>query len=195
MSTSSQVEVVDTPTGVPTGRVGMWWFLASEVAIFGGLITVYSLLRFRHSEWGAQASHTINTAGFINTLVLLTSSLTAVLAHQAVKEGMLSRAVRLIAATVVFGFVFMGIKAFEYTTEAHHGFTPVTSLFWSFYYLMTGLHALHVLGGMIAFIVVAIGVAKGQNTQRVEYAGMYWHLVDIIWIFLFPLLYLSGVSQ
>jgi len=193
MSTATEVEVLEqTPTGVPTGRVGMWWFLASEVAIFGGLITIYSLLRFRHPEWAADSAHTINAAGATNTMVLLTSSLTAVLAHQAVKEGMLSRAVKLIAATVGFGLVFMAIKVFEYTSEVQHGFTPVAGLFWSFYYLMTGLHALHVLGGMIAFIVVAMGVARGRNTQRVEYAGMYWHLVDIIWIFLFPLLYLSG---
>ena len=179
-------------TGVPTARLAMWWFLGSEVVIFGGLIVCYLLLRFHHPEWGEHAAHALTWAGALNTMVLLTSSLTVVLAHQAAGRGQHAKAAGLLAVTVCGGLIFTCVKAFEYTHEIHAGFTPVTNLFWSFYFLMTGLHGLHVLGGMVAMAVVALDVRKGRNIQRVEYAGMYWHLVDIVWIFLFPLLYLAS---
>jgi heme/copper-type cytochrome/quinol oxidase subunit 3 len=179
-------------TEVPTGRLGLWWFLASEVVIFGGLITSYVLLRWRHPEWGAEAAHTLNAAGAFNTLVLLSSSLTVVLAHEAVAHGDLRRAARLLGVTLLGGLVFLCVKAFEYSHEIAGGFTPLTSLFWSYYYGMTGLHALHVIGGMIAIGVVALAVRRGEHAQRVEYVGLYWHFVDVVWIFLFPLLYLAS---
>jgi heme/copper-type cytochrome/quinol oxidase subunit 3 len=179
-------------TEVPTGRLGLWWFLASELVIFGGLITSYVLLRWRHPEWGAEAAHTLNAAGAFNTLVLLSSSLTVVLAHEAVAHGDLPRAARHLGVTLLGGLVFLCVKAFEYSHEVAEGFTPLTSLFWSYYYGMTGLHALHVIGGMIAIGVVALGVRRGRHAQRVEYVGLYWHFVDVVWIFLFPLLYLAS---
>jgi heme/copper-type cytochrome/quinol oxidase subunit 3 len=179
-------------TEVPTGRLGLWWFLASELVIFGGLITSYVLLRWRHPEWGAEAAHTLNAAGGFNTLVLLSSSLTVVLAHEAVAHGDLPRAARHLGVTLLGGLVFLCVKAFEYSHEVAEGFTPLTSLFWSYYYGMTGLHALHVIGGMIAIGVVALGVRRGRHAQRVEYVGLYWHFVDVVWIFLFPLLYLAS---
>ncbi|MAE70369.1 MAG: cytochrome oxidase subunit III [Gemmatimonadetes bacterium] len=183
---------METATELPNSRMAIWWFLASEVAIFGGLIVAYVLVRLHHPEWGEYASHTINAAGAINTMVLLTSSLAVVLAHQAVEEGKLEKASKLLLTTVAFGLVFLAIKAYEYTHELHAGFTPVTNLFWSFYYLMTGLHGLHVVGGMIAMIAVSRSVRRGEHSARVECVGMYWHLVDIVWIFLFPLLYLAS---
>ena len=179
-------------TELPDGRMGMWWFLASEVAIFGGLVVIYILLRQRHPEWSAIASNTINSAGAINTVVLLSSSYTVVLAHQAAHKGQFSRSAKLLGVTILLGFVFLGVKTYEYQHEIAAGFTPVSNLFWSFYYLMTGLHAAHVIAGMIAIGTVALGMRKGENTQRAEYVGMYWHLVDIVWIFLFPLLYLTS---
>lgn len=179
-------------TEVPTGRLGVWWFLASEVVIFGGLIATYLLFRWRHPEWGAEAVHTMNAAGAFNTMVLLTSSLTMVQAHAAVERGDLATAARNLGYTLLGGLVFLGVKVFEYTHEVTEGFTPVANLFWSFYYGMTGLHALHVLGGMVAIAVILLGVRRGRDAQRVEYVGIYWHFVDIVWIFLFPLLYLAS---
>jgi heme/copper-type cytochrome/quinol oxidase subunit 3 len=189
---SHAVAAAHAPTGLPTSRLGIWVFLASEVLIFGGLIVTYVLCRSRHPEWGEHAAHAIVAAGAVNTLVLLSSSLSVVLAHEATTRGRHARAAGLLGVTVLLGFVFLAVKAYEYTHEIQGGYTPVTNLFWSFYYLMTGLHALHVVAGMVALTVVALGVRGGCNPQRVEYAGMYWHLVDIVWIFLFPLLYLAS---
>ncbi|HSF01358.1 MAG TPA: cytochrome c oxidase subunit 3, partial [Solirubrobacterales bacterium] len=104
----------------------------------------------------------------------------------------LRRAARLLGVTLLGGLVFLCVKAFEYSHEIAGGFTPLTSLFWSYYYGMTGLHALHVIGGMIAIGVVALAVRRGEHAQRVEYVGLYWHFVDVVWIFLFPLLYLAS---
>ncbi len=181
-----------TATGVPTGRLGIWWFLASEIVIFGGLIVTYVLFHLRHPEWTQDARHTISAAGAFNTVVLLTSSLTMVLAHAAVARGMLVRAGRYLSLTSSLGGIFMIVKAFEYGHEIAEGFTPVKGLFWSFYYAMTGLHALHVLGGIVAINVIGAMMRAGKNVHRVEYVGIYWHFVDIVWIFLFPLLYLTS---
>jgi heme/copper-type cytochrome/quinol oxidase subunit 3 len=179
-------------TEVPTGRLGIWWFLASEVVIFGGLIATFLLFRWKHPEWGAEAHHTLNAAGALNTLVLLSSSLTVVLAHEAAQKGEHRRAARLLGLTLLGGTIFLGVKSWEYTHEVLAGFTPVTNLFWSYYYGMTGLHALHVVGGMIAMAFVALAVRQGRRPERVEYVGIYWHFVDVVWIFLFPLLYLAA---
>lgn len=181
-----------TSTGIPTGRVAMWWFLASEVAIFGGLIVSYVLSRLAHPEWSEQAAHTLTAAGAINTVVLLTSSLSAVLAHSAAARGELRRASNLMFLTVLGGVTFLCVKGFEYHHEWVAGFTPMAGLFWSFYFFMTGLHALHVILGMSALTYVGLHVRRGRHVAGVEYAGMYWHLVDVIWIFLFPLLYLAS---
>lgn len=178
--------------GIPTGRLAMWWFLASEIVIFGGLICIFLLMRWRHSEWSAEAAHTLSAAGAINTFVLLTSSLSAVLAHDAVEKGALQKAARYLGYTLIGGVAFLGIKSYEYAHEIGAGLVPSKSMFWSFYYLMTGLHAVHVIAGMIAIFVVMLGVRKNQNPQRVELVGIYWHFVDVVWIFLFPLLYLSA---
>jgi heme/copper-type cytochrome/quinol oxidase subunit 3 len=179
-------------TEVPTGRLGIWWFLASEVVIFGGLISCYILFRWRHPEWSVEAAHTINLAGAFNTLVLLTSSLTMVLAHAAVERRDLPAAARNHGFTLLGGGIFMAVKAYEYSHEILAGFVPAKSLFWSFYYTMTGLHALHVLGGMVAIAIILAAIRRGREPQRVEYVGIYWHFVDIVWIFLFPLLYLAS---
>ncbi len=180
------------PVGVPMGRNAIWWFLASEVAIFGGLVTTYILCRQRHTEWHEQAAQTVTWAGALNTFVLLTSSYLVVKAHQNAHAGQVQKAGNLMFATVGCGLIFLAVKTYEYSHEIAAGLVPDVSLFWSFYYLMTGLHALHVIGGMVAMTVIAIGLRKGLHPQRAEYAGLYWHLVDIVWIFLFPLLYLGS---
>jgi heme/copper-type cytochrome/quinol oxidase subunit 3 len=184
--------ILNESTEVPTGRMGIWWFLASEIVIFGGLIATYLLLRWRHPEWGAEAHHTINAAGAFNTMVLLTSSLTVVLAHAAVEKGRLQEAARYLVYTLLGGLIFLCVKVYEYSHEIAAGMVPARSLFWSFYYTMTGLHALHVVGGMVAIFVVFLALRRGRTPQRAEYVGIYWHFVDIVWIFLFPLLYLAS---
>ncbi len=182
-------------TGIPTGRLAVWWVLGSEIVIFGGLIVVYLLLRFRHGEiWAAEATHTKLEAGSINTFVLLTSSLFAVLAHQAASQGDGRKAARFLIYTILGGLIFLGVKSWEWTTEISHGYTLGKNLFWSCYYTITGLHGLHVIAGMVLMGFIARDASRGRELQRVEYIGIYWHFVDIVWLFLFPLFYTaSGV--
>jgi heme/copper-type cytochrome/quinol oxidase subunit 3 len=187
----AEATTVRLTSSLPSGRVGMWVLISGEMIIFAGLIACYLLYRFRYPEWGELARHTSTPIGAFNTFVLLTSSYTVVLAHKAVQRRNNPLAVRLLGITVLLGGVFLLMKGVEYTHEIQAGYTIFSSLFWSFYYAMTGLHALHVLVGMIALGVVAILVKNHKTPQRVEYAGMYWHMVDVIWVFLFPLLYLA----
>ncbi|MBP6669263.1 MAG: cytochrome c oxidase subunit 3 [Gemmatimonadales bacterium] len=176
---------------VPSGRFAMWWVIASEIVIFGGLIASYVLYRIRYPGWAEFAHHTSTPLGALNTLVLLTSSYTVVLAHQASGRGDLAAVRKYLYITIGFGAMFLVVKSFEYTHEIRAGFTPTANLFWSFYYTMTGLHASHVIAGMIAMAVVSRQAGRGRHLHRVEMAGLYWHFVDVVWIFLFPLLYLA----
>jgi len=182
-------------TGIPTGKIGMWWFLASEIMVFGGLIACYILLRLASAGWAETAAHVSLRIASINTLVLLTSSLTMVLAFAAVEARDHQSVCRFLALTVLLGLMFLGIKAYEYSTELAQGFTPLAGLFWSFYYAMTGLHALHVLGGVtvnaVLLMMAVSGRAWAHVQHRVELAGLYWHFVDVVWIFLFPLIYMT----
>ncbi len=199
MSNSSAVHMHhDTPIdiGIPLGKIGIWWFLASEIMVFGGLIGSYVLYRMASAgAWAELAQHVNTPIAIINTVVLLTSSLTMVLAHAAVEDGSQPKARNYLGLTVFLGLAFLCLKAFEYSTEIAHGYTPVSGVFWSFYYTMTGLHGLHVLAGIIAnfalFVMAVRGTLFNGVQQRVEFAGLYWHFVDVVWIFLFPLLYLS----
>jgi heme/copper-type cytochrome/quinol oxidase subunit 3 len=177
--------------GLPTGRLAVWWVVVSEIVIFGGLLASYVMYRLAHDALAVQAAHTNTWIGAFNTLVLLTSSLSAVLAHQAAERGDGPKAARLIWATVVGAVTFLVVKAFEWTFEIQHGFTITSSTFWSFYYAAAGLHASHVLAGAIIMMFVAKDAAKNHELHRVELIGIYWHFVDIVWIFLFPLLYIA----
>jgi heme/copper-type cytochrome/quinol oxidase subunit 3 len=176
---------------MPTGKLAVWWLLASEVVIFGGLLASYVMHRIAHDAFAVQAAHTNTWIGAFNTLVLLTSSLSAVLAHQAAERGDGPKAARLIWATCLGAVTFLVVKAFEWTEEIQHGFTIASSTFWSFYYTAAGIHASHVIAGAIIMAFVAKDAAKGRNLHRVELIGIYWHFVDIVWIFLFPLLYIA----
>jgi heme/copper-type cytochrome/quinol oxidase subunit 3 len=176
---------------VPTGRLAVWWVLASEIVIFGGLLGAYIMHRIGHPAWADQAIHTNVWAGGFNTLVLLSSSLSAVLAHQAAERGDGRRAARLLLVTVAGGGVFLIVKAFEWTHEIQLGYTITSNLFWSFYYTAAGLHALHVIAGMVTMLIVAAAARRNEHLHRVENIGIYWHFVDVVWIFLFPLLYIA----
>lgn len=178
-------------TGIPTGRLALWWVLASEVVIFGGLLTVYIMHRLGHPEWADAAIHTQTWMGAVNTFVLLTSSLTAVLAHYAAEQGNGPKAAKYLGFTILGAMTFLVVKAFEWSNEISYGYTITTNTFWSFYYTAAGLHALHVIGGAIIMGFVAKDALKNKELQRVELIGLYWHFVDIVWIFLFPLLYIA----
>ncbi len=177
--------------GIPTGRLAVWWLLASEIVIFGGVLASYLMHRLGHPEWGNYSVHTNVIAGGTNTFVLLTSSLFAVLAHNAAERGDGKRAAKWMLATIAGGGLFLCIKTAEWTYEIMHGFTITANGFWAFYYTAAGIHASHVIGGMIIMAFVAYDAWHGRELQRIEFAGLYWHFVDIVWIFLFPLLYIA----
>jgi len=182
-----------TSMGLPAGRLAMWWLLCSEIVIFGGLLGSYLLLRVMNPAWGEEAAHTSLAAGATNTLVLLTSSLSVVLGHQAAERGEGKKASVYLMYTILGGILFMFIKLyFEYIPELALGYTPFKSVFWAFYYLSTSLHGLHVLAGMIVMLIIIPAVRRNENLQRVEYIGIYWHFVDAVWIFLFPLFYMAS---
>jgi cytochrome c oxidase subunit III len=177
--------------GLPTGRLAVWWVVASEIVIFGGLLASYIMHRLAHPEWAHQAAHTNVWAGGFNTFVLLTSSLSAVLAHQAAEAGDGKKAAKLLYYTCLGAVTFLVVKAFEWTNEITHGYTLQANTFWSFYYTAAGIHAMHVLAGAIIMLFVAHDAKRGLELHRVELIGIYWHFVDIVWIFLFPLLYIA----
>jgi cytochrome c oxidase subunit 3 len=187
----------------------MWIFLATEVLFFGGLFATYSTYRGLYPDAFAAASHEMVVwAGTLNTVVLITSSLTMALAVHAAQLGERKRVVMLLAVTMLLGAVFLGVKAFEYYTEfsEHHvpglGFefdaryVRQAQLFFSLYFVMTGLHALHMIIGLGVMTVMLWWAWRGTITKEyyspIEISGLYWHFVDIVWIFLFPLLYLVG---
>jgi cytochrome c oxidase subunit III len=189
--------------------LGMWVFLVTEILFFGGLFLTYLVYRYRYPVAFAAASHEMVVwAGALNTVVLITSSLTMALAVHAAKAGERRLLLFFLAVTMGLGCVFLGVKAFEYTTEfrEHHvpglGFDPQhtlaleTQIFFSLYFLMTGLHALHMIIGLGVMLVMLWwswgGRMTGDYHIPIEITGLYWHFVDIVWIFLFPLLYLIG---
>ncbi len=189
--------------------LGMWAFLVTEILFFGGLFTVYLVYRSSYPDAFAAASHELVIwAGTTNTAVLITSSLTMALAVHAAQTGNRKLLVTLLIATIALGCVFLGIKAFEYYTEwvEHHvpglnyDFEPQyyrnAQIFFSLYFLMTGLHALHMIIGIGIMLFMLWWSVSGVITEEyynpIEIAGLYWHFVDIVWIFLFPLLYLIG---
>ena len=178
-------------TGIPTGRLAVWWLLASEVVIFGGVLGSYLMFRIGHPEWADAAAVTNTWIGAFNTFVLLTSSFTAVLAHQAAEKGDGKKAAGFLCLTILGALIFLGVKSYEWTYEISHGYTITSNGFWSFYYTAAGLHALHVIAGAIVMGIVAWDAFWGRELQRVELAGIYWHFVDVVWIFLFPLLYIA----
>ena len=191
MSAARPIATTRSAAGLPTGRLGVWWVIASEVVIFGGLLSSYIMHRLAHDAFAVQAAHTNTAIGAFNTFVLLTSSLFAVLGHKAAEEGDGKKAARMLLYTMGGGVTFLIVKAFEWTSEITHGFTITSSTFWSFYYTAAGLHALHVLGCVVIMGFVAAQAWRNRELHRVELIGIYWHFVDVVWIFLFPLLYIA----
>ena len=189
--------------------LGMWVFLVTEVLFFGGLFLTYLVYRNMYPAAFTAASHEMVVwAGTLNTAVLITSSLTMALAVRAAQTGDRRSLIWLLVATMVLGAVFLGVKAFEYRTEfvEHHvpgaGFefeepyARQAQIFFSLYFIMTGLHAIHMIIGLgIMAVMLWLSMRRPMNRVhaiRIEVSGLYWHFVDIVWIFLFPLLYLIG---
>lgn len=189
--------------------LGMWIFLVTEIMFFGGLFTAYVVYRSAHPFAFALGSHELDiTLGAVNTAVLIGSSLTMALAVWAAQTGRRKAIVAFILATILLGGVFLGIKVVEYQAKLEHHLYPgpnfhfpgsesaYVEMFFNLYFAMTGLHALHMVIGIGILLVVAAlawrGVFTPENHNLVEGVGLYWHFVDIVWIFLFPLLYLLG---
>ncbi len=183
-------------TGLYNAKFGIWLFIASEVMLFGALFTAYILLRVGASEWPKGAEILNVPLATINTVVLISSSITMVMSWASLKMNEFSKYKVYMLLTFLLGVVFLVIKFFEYNAKFHHGYFPSTNMFFATYFTLTGLHGLHVIGGMIVnFYFLTIGskmwnTDKERFTNRIEIAGLYWHFVDLVWIFLFPALYL-----
>lgn len=193
------------PWNPDRGRLGMWLFICTEVLLFGGLFLLYSAYRFKHpAEFHAASALLDRVFGTTNTIVLITSSLTVVLSIFELKKGNIGRSRLFLLLTVLCGLVFLVIKGFEWGAKFEHGLYPDAPhllsmkfgeiLYFGLYFTMTGLHALHVIVGMSILSYIWARIGRGTVTPGkpiiLENAGLFWHLVDIIWIFLFPLFYL-----
>jgi heme/copper-type cytochrome/quinol oxidase subunit 3 len=189
---ASPIATTRTAAGMPTGRLAVWWVIASEIVIFGGLLGSYIMFRLSHDAFAEHAAHTNTWIGAGNTLVLLTSSLFAVLGHKAADAGDGPKAARFLYLTALGGLIFAVIKfGFEWPHEIGLGFTISSNTFWSFYYTAAGIHAAHVVAGVVIMLIIAPRAKRNLDLHRVELIGLYWHFVDVVWIFLFPLLYIA----
>lgn len=183
-------------TGVYNGKLGIWLFLASEVMLFGALFSSLILIRTGAPAWPRGWVELNVPLATVNTMVLIISSVTVVLAWANLRLGNLQRGRLFIAATLLCGLIFMVIKGFEYGHKFELQHYPSTNNFYAIYFTMTGLHGLHVLGGMVVFTYFLTAGSKMWHTDRerftnrIEIVGLYWHFVDLVWIFLFPTLYL-----
>lgn len=186
-------------------RLGMWLFLFTELLLFGGMFLLYAVYKFTYYDAFHLAAQELNTLlGALNTVILLTSSLTIALAIAAIQRGSVKLSIFMQGLTLLFAGGFLVNKFFEWAAKINHGIYPGSEellskgngeiLFFGLYYVMTGLHGLHVIIGMVIIAVMMVFTIKGSINQdtfvRLESAGLYWHLVDVIWIFLFPLFYL-----
>jgi len=177
-----------------SGKLGIWLFLSGETILFGGLIGTFLLYRLSDPTWREAAEHTSVAIGTFNTLVLLTSSYTMVMAYKAADTLGVAKSRLWLVLTVAFGLLFMCVKGYEWGLKFEHGITPASGRFWSFYFTMTGLHALHLFAGVVINAVLALEAFRGTMpapARRIEVAGLYWHFVDLVWVFLFPLFYLG----
>jgi len=189
------------------GKLGMWLFLLTEILFFSGLFLCYSYLRAKYPADFHQAGSDMNVVlGVANTIVLLTSSLTLAAGIVAIQRRRRRLALGCVLATILLGLVFLVDKAVEWTAEIHHGLYPGAShlarqppgvqVFFGLYYTMTGLHGLHVIAGISVLSVMAVWVARGRiepdRPLALENSGLFWHLVDVVWIFLLPLFYLAA---
>lgn len=186
-------------TGLTNSKLGIWVFLASEIMLFGGLFSAYVFLRIAAPEgdfdyWGSKLS--VPKATF-NTLVLILSSVTMVMAWASLKLRQFDKYKIYLGVTILCALAFLFVKYFEYTGKFHHGIYPSSSTFMGIYFTLTGLHVLHIIGGVAVLLFYWSPIADKMYKEdpellanRIEITGLYWHFVDLVWIFLFPILYL-----
>ena len=183
-------------TGIPNGKFGTWLFLASEVMLFGALFSSYILLRVGAQTWQHGYRELSVPLATFNTLVLIASSVTMVMSWASLKLNEFGKFRMYLGLTVLLALTFLVVKFFEYGHHFHAGEYPSHSTFYAIYFTLTGLHGVHVLGGIIVnsyFLIPGSKMWKTEPerfTNRIEFAGLYWHFVDLVWIFLFPSLYL-----
>ena len=184
-------------TGLYNAKLGIWLFLASEIMLFGGLFSAYILLRVGSPVWPPSGETHLNIPlATLNTFNLILSSWTIVKSWVALKENDIKGFKMFMGITLLCSLLFLVIKYFEYTAKFHHGIFPSTDNFFGIYFTLTGLHGLHVIGGLIVnYYHWGPGLKMWETeperfTNRIEIAGLYWHFVDLVWIFLFPTLYL-----
>ena len=184
-------------TGLFNAKLGIWLFLASEVMLFGGLFSAFVLLRVGSPVWPPSGETHLNIPlATLNTFNLILSSWTIVKSWVALKENDIKGFKMFMGITLLCSILFLIIKYFEYTAKFHHGIFPSTDNFFGIYFTLTGLHGLHVIGGLIVnYYHWGPGLKMWDTeperfTNRIEVAGLYWHFVDLVWIFLFPTLYL-----
>ena len=191
-------------------NMGMWAFIAQEIMFFGGLFGGYTVYRFKYLSAFVEGSNSLSIEwGGLNTAVLIASSFTMAMAVRSAQQGLAQALLRWLLGTMALGLIFLGVKVVEYTHKYHHGLIPGSSfdyhgqadpgqmkIFYSFYFVMTGMHALHMIIGIGLMIWLIPKIRRGTFTTEyftpIENFGLYWHFVDIVWIFLFPLLYLIG---
>jgi len=205
LSSSAQTSTTHVHRDDVGSRMGMWLFLFTELILFGGMFLLYSVYRFQYPEAFHLAAKELNIImGTFNTAVLLTSSMTMALSIVAIQRDQKVLSIFLQIVTIFLALFFLVNKYFEWSAKFHHGIYPGSEellskssgeiLFFGLYYVMTGLHGLHVIVGMVLIAVMTRMTRKEiinkDSYVRLENAGLYWHLVDIIWIFLFPLFYL-----
>ncbi len=187
-------------------KIGMWLFIFTELLLFGGLFIIYSVYRFANQEAFHMAAEELNrTVGTINTVILLVSSMTIAMSTSALQKGQKNTAILLLEITFMLALIFLVNKYFEWDVKFEHGIFPGSEymmgnlsqgeiLFFGLYFVMTGLHAFHIIVGMVLIGVSLAKVSNGKvhkdRAALLENSGLYWHLVDLIWIFLFPLFYL-----
>lgn len=191
------------------GKLGMWLFLVTEIMLFGVFFAGYGLFMYLYPQMYHEAHHHLNKVmGAFNTVVLLISSLTMALSIAFIQRDQKAKSMWMLAITFLCAVIFLVVKYFEYMEKIHHGLlpgkffhgegfaAPNAALFYSFYFVMTGTHGIHVLLGMGAIAWIMWRMKRGDFNSRkygaVEFVGLYWHIVDLIWIFLFPLIYLVG---
>jgi cytochrome c oxidase subunit III len=205
MNNNTDIAVNHTHRDDVASKMGMWLFLLTELLLFGGLFILYASYRFLYSDdFSVAALKLDRLIGTVNTIILLTSSLTVVLSIVALQKKQKIFSIFLLLFTMACGLTFLINKFFEWSAKFHHGIYPKGPemvnlpdgevVFYGLYFVMTGLHGLHVIVGLIFFTFILVFIIKEKitfdNYQKLENAGLYWHLVDIIWIFLFPLFYL-----
>ena len=185
-------------TGLYNAKLGVWLFLASEVMLFGGLFSAYIFLRFgapigAFHEWGQELNVPLAT---LNTMFLITSSVTMVMSWASLKLDNFKNFKMYMGVTLLCALGFLFIKYLEYSAKFDHHIYPSTNTFYAIYFTLTGLHVLHIICGMLVLLYLWLPGSKmwdsepEQFTNRIEIVGLYWHFVDLVWIFLFPILYL-----